>query len=227
MSERTAVVTGGLSGLGAAVTVRLRQDAIRVITVDLDPGADYTLDVSDSTAVNEAIADIGAVDILVNSAGIARGGAPLWETDDETWQTTFDVNVAGTFYMCRAVVPGMIDRGWGRIINIASMAGKEGNAYSSAYSASKAAVIGLTKSLGKELATTGVLANAIAPGVFDTPILAKGGRPDLVQVVIDKIPMGRMGRPEEAAELIAWLSSDSVSFSTGFTYDLSGGRATY
>lgn len=225
-ASRTAVVTGALSGLGEAFTQRLREDGIKVVTVDLNPAADYSVDVSDPVAVAEAARAIGPVDILVNSAGVARSGYNLWETSDEEWDLMFRVNVNGTFYMCREFIPGMIQSGWGRIVNIASMAGKEGNALNSAYSASKAAVIGLTKSLGKELATTGVLANAVAPGVFETPIL-EGSDPRALKNSVDKIPMGRLGRPEEAAELIAFLCSDRVSFSTGFTYDLSGGRATY
>lgn len=225
-TSRTAVITGGVSGLGLATAARLREDGIRVITIDLAGDADYQVDVSDSAQVSAVAESIGPVDILVNCAGAARAGVPLWETTDDEWKLMFDVNVAGTFYCCRAFIPGMIAKGWGRVVNIASMAGKEGNALNSAYSASKAAVIGLTKSLGKELATTGVLANAVAPGVFDTPMVA-ATNPEVVQTVIDKIPMGRTGRPEEAAELIAFLVSDRLSFSTGFTYDLSGGRATY
>lgn len=223
---RVAVVTGGMSGLGRASTARLRQDGVTVYTIDLNPDADYSLDISDPLAVADAARQIGPVDILVNSAARELSGPRLWETSDEEWDLMFSVNVAGTFYTCRAFIPGMIDKGWGRVVNIASMAGKEGNPYNGAYSASKAAVIALTKSAGKELATTGVLVNAVAPAVFETPML-KGSDPAALKAVIEKIPMGRMGQPEEAAELIAFLCSDRVSFSTGFTYDLSGGRATY
>ncbi|MGO4859736.1 SDR family NAD(P)-dependent oxidoreductase [Arthrobacter sp. 2MCAF14] len=223
---RIAVVTGGMSGLGEAFTARLRQDGITVYTIDLNPEADYSLDISDSSAVADAARQIGPVDILVNSAGKERSGPSVLETSDEDWDLMLRVNAAGTFYACRAFIPGMIDKGWGRVVNIASMAGKEGNPYNGAYSASKAAVIALTKSIAKELATTGVLVNAVAPGVFETPIL-KGADPDTLKAVTQKIPMNRMGRPEEAAELIAFLCSDRASFSTGFTYDLSGGRATY
>lgn len=223
---RIAVVTGGMSGLGEAFTARLRQDGITVYTIDLVPEADYSLDISDSSAVADAARQIGPVDILVNSAGKERSGPSVLETSDEDWDLMLRVNAAGTFYACRAFIPGMIDKGWGRVVNIASMAGKEGNPYNGAYSASKAAVIALTKSIAKELATTGVLVNAVAPAVFETPIL-KGADPDTLKAVSQKIPMNRMGRPEEAAELIAFLCSDRASFSTGFTYDLSGGRATY
>jgi NAD(P)-dependent dehydrogenase (short-subunit alcohol dehydrogenase family) len=223
---RIAVVTGGMSGLGQASTARLRQDGVTVYTIDLHPEADYSLDISDSAAVADAARQIGPIDILVNSAGKERSGPSVLETSDEDWELMFRVNAAGTFYACRAFIPGMIDKGWGRVVNIASMAGKEGNPYNGAYSASKAAVIALTKSVAKELATTGVLVNAVAPAVFETPIL-KGSDPAALKAVTEKIPMNRMGRPEEAAELIAFLCSDRVSFSTGFTYDLSGGRATY
>jgi 2-dehydro-3-deoxy-L-rhamnonate dehydrogenase (NAD+) len=226
MQNRTAVVTGALSGIGQAAVERLRSDGVTVITLDLNDGADYPLDVSDAAAVVAAAASIGPVDILVNSAGIGRIGKPVWETPNEDWAAQIAVNLTGTFLTCKAFTPGMIDKGWGRIVNIASMAGKEGNAFSGAYSASKAGVIALTKSLGKELATTGVLANAIAPGVIETPMNKTASEEDIA-VLAAKIPMGRMGRPGEVSELIAYLSSDKVSFSTGFTYDLSGGRATY
>src|SRR6202046_2850760 len=142
------------------------------------------------------------------------------------WAATFAVNVNGTFHLCRAVVPGMRDRGWGRIVNLASMAGKDGNPRLGAYSATKAAVIGMTKSLGKELATSGVLVNAIAPAVIETPMNA-ANTPEVLEYMTSLIPMRRLGRPEEVAELVAWLASDKCSFSTGAGYDLSGGRATY
>ena len=142
------------------------------------------------------------------------------------WKRTFDVNVHGTFRVIRAVAPGMVERGWGRIVNIASMAGKDGNPNLSAYSASKAAVIGMTKSLGKELAKTGVLVNVIAPAVIDTPMNATTA-PDVLAHITSLIPMGRVGRADEVAALIAWLTSDQCSFSTGAVYDISGGRATY
>ncbi len=151
---RTAVITGGLSGLGAASARRLAADGVKVITFDIATGADIVVDVADSGAVNDAAAKVGPVDILVNSAGIVGPNMPLWEVSDVEWASTFEVNVHGTFNLCRAFTPGMRNRGWGRIVNIASMAGKDGNPNMSAYSASKAAVMALTKSLGKEHADT-------------------------------------------------------------------------
>jgi 3-oxoacyl-[acyl-carrier protein] reductase len=223
---RTAVITGGASGIGRASAQRLGQDGIRVVTLDVSGDADVMADVTDPTAVGAAIEAIGPVDIVVNSAGIVGPNKPLWEVSDQEWAATFAVNVTGTFHLCRAVVPGMRDRGWGRIVNLASMAGKDGNPRLGAYSASKAAVIGMTKSLGKELATSGVLVNAIAPAVIETPMNATN-TPEVLEYMTSLIPMRRLGRPEEVAELVAWLASDKCSFSTGAVYDLSGGRATY
>lgn len=223
---RTALITGGASGLGRAAAVRLAADGVRVITLDIAAGADLVVDVTDAAAVQAAAEETGPVDILVNSAGIIGPSAPLWELPLDGWRRTFAVNVDGTFHTCRAFVPGMRERGWGRVVNIASMAGKDGNPSMGAYSASKAAVIALTKSLGKELATSGVLANAIAPAVIETPMNADTG-PEALAHITGLIPMRRVGRPEEVAELIAWLASDKVSFSTGAVYDISGGRATY
>lgn len=224
--SRTAVVTGGMSGLGAASAERLRADGIEVITVDRVEGADIVVDVTDARAVEAAIGAAGPIDIVINSAGIVGPNTPLWRVADDEWARVFAVNVTGVFNVCRAVVPGMIDRGWGRIVNFASMAGKDGNPNLSAYSASKAAVIGLTKSLGKELAKSGVLVNAIAPAVIATP-MNDTTAPEVLDHITSLIPMGRVGRAEEVAELVAWLSSDLVSFSTGAVYDISGGRATY
>jgi 3-oxoacyl-[acyl-carrier protein] reductase len=223
---RTALVTGGMSGLGAATADRLAADGVRVVRLDRADGADLQADVTDPEAVDRATAEVGPVDILVNSAGIVGPNKPLWEVTDEEWQRTFAVNVLGTFHLCRAVVPGMRERGWGRIVNLASMSGKDGNPNMSAYSASKAAVIALTKSLGKELARDGVLVNAVAPAVVATPMNAETA-PEVLAHITGLIPMGRVGRPEEVAELIAFLASDRLSFSTGAVYDISGGRATY
>lgn len=223
---RRAIVTGGQSGLGEATAARLRADGVEVITFDLGGSPDFVVDVSDSTAVDRAVAEVGPVEILVNSAGIVGPNKPLWEATDAEFQKTFDVNVNGTFFMIRAVVPGMIERGWGRIVNIASMAGKDGNPNLGAYSASKAAVIGMTKSLGKELATSGVIINAIAPAVINTEMNATTA-PDVLAHITSLIPMKRVGQPSEVAALISWLASDEVSFSTGAVYDISGGRATY
>ena len=223
---RTAVVTGGASGLGKASAARLRDDGVRVVTVDLAGAADVTLDVTDDAALAAAATEIGPVDILINSAGIVGPGKPLLDTTADEWRRVLDVNVLGTVATMRAFVPGMVERGWGRVVNFASMAGKDGNPNLSIYSASKAAVIGLTKSIGKELATTGVLVNAIAPAVIATPMNATTD-PDALAHITSLIPMKRVGKAEEVAELVAWLASDKVSFSTGAVYDISGGRATY
>ena len=223
---KKAIVTGAESGLGAACVARLRREGVDVVSVDLAIGADYRLDVSDPSAVEAAVSQIGAVDILVNSAGVVGPNKPLWEVTDAEWQRAVAVNLNGVFNLCRAVVPGMRARGWGRIVNIASIAGKEGNPNLAAYSASKAAVIGLTKALGKELATSGVLVNAIAPAVIETPMNAATA-PEVLDYMVSRVPMGRMGRAEEVAALACWLVSDEVSFSTGAVYDISGGRATY
>lgn len=224
--ERRALVTGGASGLGRATAERLRADGITVLTLDRSEDADLVVDVTDAAAVAGAVEATGDIDILINSAGVIGPNKPLWEITDEEWSGTFAVNVTGIFHLCRAVVPGMRTRGWGRIVNFASIAGKDGNAQLAAYSASKAAVIGLTKSLGKELASSGVLVNAIAPAIIDTPMNAATA-PDVLARLTGLIPMGRIGRPDEVAELVAWLASDKCSFSTGAVYDLSGGRATY
>jgi 3-oxoacyl-[acyl-carrier protein] reductase len=223
---RRALVTGGASGLGRACARRLRDDHHEVITADIADGADVHLDITDDDAVSEIVSQLGPIDILLNSAGIVGPNRPMWETTRVEWDETFAVNVHGTAAMCRAVIPGMVQRGWGRVVNFASMAGKDGNPNLSAYSATKAAVIGLTKSLGKELATTGVLVNAIAPAVIATEMNAKTA-PDVLAHITSLIPMRRVGQPEEVAELVAWLASVRCTFSTGAVYDISGGRATY
>jgi len=223
---RTALVTGAASGLGKATTSRLRANGIRVVGVDAAPGADATIDITDEAAVRALAESVGAVDMLVNSAGIVGPNTPLLDTTSADWRHTFEVNVLGTVTMMRAFVPGMVERGWGRVVNFASMAGKDGNPNLSVYSATKGAVIALTKSVGKELATTGVLVNAIAPAVIATPMNATTA-PDVLAHITSLIPMKRVGTAEEVAELVAWLCSDMVSFSTGAVYDISGGRATY
>jgi 3-oxoacyl-[acyl-carrier protein] reductase len=223
---RTAVVTGGMSGIGAACASRLAASNVKVFTLDLADGADLQVDVSDSAAVHAAADKTGPIDILVNAAGIVGPNAPLWEIPLDGWDRTFAVNVRGIVHTCQAYVPGMLGRGWGRIVNVASIAGKDGNPNMSPYSASKAAVIALTKSLGKELATSGVLVNAVAPAVIETPMNAATD-PAALAHITSLIPMKRTGRAEEVAELIAWLTGDGVSFSTGAVYDISGGRAVY
>jgi 3-oxoacyl-[acyl-carrier protein] reductase len=222
---RTALVTGGASGIGQACAEFLTAEGLAVITADVAPGADVRLDVTDSAQVT-AVADRHAVDVLVNSAGVIGPNKPFTDVTDDEWASTFAVNVTGTFYMCRAFMPGMVARGWGRVVNIASIAGKEGNPNLAAYSASKAAVLGLTKSLGKELATSGVLVNAVAPAVIETP-MASATAPEIRERLVSLIPMRRMGLAREVAELVGWLASERCSFSTGAVYDISGGRAVY
>jgi len=189
--SRTALVTGGASGLGRASAERLAQDGVDVVTLDIAAGADIIADVRDPAAVGAAAQRTGPVDILVNSAGIVGPNKPLWEITDEEWAVTFAVSVQGTFNLCRAFVPGMRERGWGRIVNFASMAGKDGNPNLSAYSAAKGAVIALTKSLGKELATSGVLVNAVAPAVIETPMNAQTS-PEVLAHLTSLIPMHRL-----------------------------------
>ena len=229
-----ALVTGASQGIGQACAKRLSQDGCRVIGIDIykpttlgsEFGDFLTADVSNSSDCNKAVQDAGQIDILVNSAGIVGPNMPFWDVADDDWLQTININLTGTFNMMRAVVGQMRERKWGRIVNIASIAGKEGNPNLAAYSASKAAVIGLTKSAGKELATEGILVNSIAPAVISTPINQKTD-PKVLEYMIAKIPMSRVGQPEEVAALVSWLSSEECSFSTGACYDISGGRATY
>jgi 3-oxoacyl-[acyl-carrier protein] reductase len=227
---RVALVTGGVSGIGTAVAERLRAGGARVATFDIDAKADVQGDMRSSAALAAAVAKIeaehGRLDVLVNSAGI--GGESLHTVDvtDEEWERVLAVNASGSFYACRAAIPGMVERGYGRIVLVASIAGKEGNPMAAAYSASKAAVIALTKAVGKDLAGTGVLVNCVAPAVVQTPIL-DGLSQEHIDYMVERIPLGRVGRPEEVAALICWLASEECSFSTGATFDSSGGRATY
>ncbi|MFK0344244.1 SDR family NAD(P)-dependent oxidoreductase [Pseudomonas asiatica] len=228
-----AVVTGGGLGIGAAIAQHLEAQGAKVAVWDLSPQDapnQWRVDIADPESVakacDETVAAFGKIDILVNNAGYAGPTEPLDAYDPVVWKRIIDINLVGTFNVCRAVVPVMRKTGAGRIVNIASLAGKEGTPNASAYSAAKAGVMAMTKSLGKELAQTEILVNAIAPAAVRTTLLDQMS-PAHVQTMIDKSPMRRLGEPEEVAELVAWLCSGSCSFSTGTIYDLSGGRATY
>jgi NAD(P)-dependent dehydrogenase (short-subunit alcohol dehydrogenase family) len=234
-SGRVALVTGAASGIGAAAAGRLLAEGAEVATLDLGgEGPEGALalqgDVSLSADVDAAVArvesELGPVDVLVCCAGIGGASLRTQDVSDEEWKRVMAVNADGVFWCNRAVVPGMEARGYGRIVNVASIAGKEGNPMAAAYSASKAAVIALTKSVGKDLARSGVAVNCIAPAVIETPILA-GLSQQHVDYMVERIPMGRMGSVEEVAALICWLASEECSFSTGATYDISGGRAVF
>ena len=232
---RRAIVTGGAKGIGLAVAQRLATDGATVEIWDLAPpegfeGGFRQLDVTDRAAVEAAataaLAERGGLEILVNSAGIAGPTEPLIDYDPEAWRRVVEVNLFGVYNTCRAVAPILRDGGWGRIVNIASLAGKEGTPNASAYGAAKAGVIALTKALGKELAGTGVLVNSIAPAAIETDMV-RDMDPAFVEIMLAKSPLRRLGTAEETAELVAWLCSEACSFSTGFAFDLSGGRATY
>jgi 3-oxoacyl-[acyl-carrier protein] reductase len=234
-SGRVALVTGGSSGIGLAVAQRLLREGAAVATLDLHAnGPDGALalagDVSDSTqleaAVARAEAELGPLDVLVCSAGIPGRSLRTVDVDDAEWRRVLAVNTDGVFFANRTVLGGMVERGYGRIVNVASIAGKEGNPMAAAYSASKAAVIALTKAIGKDVARTGVLVNCVAPAVIDTPIL-EGMSEEHVGYMVERIPMGRMGTTEEVAALVCWLASEECSFATGATFDISGGRAVY
>jgi 2-dehydro-3-deoxy-L-rhamnonate dehydrogenase (NAD+) len=234
-SGRVALVTGGSSGIGAATARRLLAEGARVASLDVHRTApDGVLalagDVSRSadieTAVDAAQRELGPIDVLVCSAGVPGASLATVDVTDEEWRRVMGINADGVFFSNRAVIPGMVERGYGRIVNVASIAGKEGNPMAGAYSASKAAVIGMTKAIGKDLARTGVIVNCVAPAVIETPIL-DGITEEHIGYMVDRIPMGRMGEPEEVAALICWLASEECSFSTGATYDISGGRAVY
>lgn len=239
---RSAIVTGGASGLGKAVAARIVAEGGTVALWDLNADAlaaakDETgasdvkaLDVSDLAAVEAATAAshaaLGKIDILVCSAGITGATVPVHEFPVDSWLRVFDINVNGLFYCNRAVVPLMLAAGYGRIVNVSSVAGKEGNPNASAYSASKAAVIGLTKSLGKELADKGVIANALTPATFESPILAQLPQSQ-VDYMRSKIPMGRLGEVQESAAMVCFMASEECSFTTASTFDTSGGRTTF
>ena len=242
-ASRAAVVTGGAAGIGLAVAKRLAASGARVALWDCDAGAldaaksavgddaiTFALDVSDAATVDRAASKtadaLGGIDVLVCSAGITGPNKVTWEYPVDDWRKVFDVNVHGLFYCNRAVVPIMQRKNYGRIVNIASVAGKEGNPNASAYSASKAAVIGLTKSLGKELAKTGIRVNCVTPAAVRTAIFDQMTQQH-IDFMLSKIPLARFGEVEEIAAMVCWLASEECSFSTGAVFDLSGGRATY
>jgi 3-oxoacyl-[acyl-carrier protein] reductase len=245
LNNRAAIVTGGARGIGRAIAERLLASGARVSLWDVDAAAlaqtsselasagtvhTATVHLADCASVQAAAevtaAALGKLEILVNNAGITGGNAKTWEIDPADWRRVMDVNLHGPFYCCRAVVPHLLRAGYGRIVNIASIAGKEGNPNAAHYSASKAGVIALTKSLGKELATANITVNAVAPAVIVTDILQQMTQAH-IDYMLSKIPMGRFGKKEEAAALVAWLCSEDCSFTTGAVFDLSGGRATY
>ncbi|CAH1650790.1 MULTISPECIES: SDR family NAD(P)-dependent oxidoreductase [unclassified Chelatococcus] len=240
---RVAVITGGAAGIGLSVASRIVAEGGKVALWDRDPaaiaaataklgdsGLGIALDVSDWEAVEAAAkktADtFGGIDILVASAGITGPNTTTWTYPVEDWRRVIDINLNGVFYCDKAVVPFMLEKSYGRIVNIASIAGKEGNPNAPAYSASKAAVIGLTKSLGKELAKSGVTVNCVTPAAVRTAIFDQMSQSH-IDFMLSKIPMGRFGQIEEVAALICWLASDECSFTTGGVFDVSGGRATY
>jgi NAD(P)-dependent dehydrogenase (short-subunit alcohol dehydrogenase family) len=229
-TDRVALVTGAARGIGAATAERLRVGGAKVVTFDRDAPADVVGDMSRSGDLERAVAHteetFGRLDILVNSAGIPGQSLVTTDVTDEEWEHVMAVNASGSFYACRAVIPGMVERGYGRIVLVSSIAGKEGNPMAAAYSASKAAVIAMTKAIAKDLAGTGVIVNCIAPAVIETPILA-GLSQQHVDYMVERIPLGRMGRADEVASLVCWLASEECSFSTGATYDISGGRAVF
>ncbi|MBM3823409.1 MAG: SDR family oxidoreductase [Verrucomicrobia bacterium] len=246
LKNRVAVVTGGARGIGLAIAQRLLDSGARCSLWDRDQAAldaalaklghggdqlhavavDVVSPESVQSAAQSALRTFGKVDILINNAGIAGVSKKLWECSPQEWREVMDIDLFGVFLCCHALVPAMITHGWGRIVNIASIAGKEGNPNASHYSAAKAGVIGLTKSLGKELALTNVRVNCVTPAVIETEILKQVSE-EHVKYMLSKIPMNRTGKVDEVAALVAWLSSEDCSFSTGAVFDISGGRATY
>ena len=245
LEGRVVVVTGGARGIGYAVAQRALRSGASVALWDLDAGrlarserelgelgkvaavtVDQTKEAQIDAAVSQTLAAFGAIDVLINCAGITGGNGTTWELDPDVWRQVIDVNLIGPYLVCRAVVPQMLKQGYGRIVNIASVAGKEGNPNASHYSASKAGLIGLTKSLGKELATKNILVNAVTPAAAKTEIF-DSMKQEHIDYMLSKIPMNRFLLPDEAASLILWLGSEDCAFSTGSVFDLSGGRATY
>ena len=246
LDGKVAIVTGAATGIGYGISKRLANDGANLVMVDLDANMmeqsaseiaartqEVKISIGDVSepktaqeAVNKAINEWGKIDILVNNAGIGGVNGNIWELDVEEMDRVYRTNLRGVFSFCHEVIPHMLETDYGRIVNIASIAGKEGNPRMVPYSSTKAAVIGLTKSIGKELAGTGILANCVTPAVVQTRILEEF-TPEQVQYMVDRIPIGRTGEISEIAALVAWLSSDECSFSTGAVFDISGGRATY
>jgi 3-oxoacyl-[acyl-carrier protein] reductase len=244
--RRVAVVTGAAGALGSEMVRRFLADGLRVVAADVnadgaralagetDPSGDSVLgvevDVTDYASVEAMIRSAaewgGSVDVLVNNAGVSEGVVPTWELPLEAWHRTIEIDLTGVFHGCRAALPGMIERRWGRIVNISSIAGKEGKHNPAAYAAAKAGVIGMTKSIAFEVAQYGVLVNAVAPGSIFTHNWA-GMSDEEIEVIRQRHPIGRLGRPEEVAALVSWLGSDECSFSTGAIFDISGGRASH
>jgi 2-dehydro-3-deoxy-L-rhamnonate dehydrogenase (NAD+) len=219
---RVALVTGGASGIGAATVERLRAGGADVHVFDLEHGGD----VRDSAQLNAAVERLPRLDVLVCCAGVGGDSLHTEEVSDEEWARVHAINLNGVFFANRAAIPKMKAGGYGRIVNVASIAGKEGNPMAGAYSSSKAAVIGLTKAIGKDVAGSGVLVNCIAPAVINTAILSQISA-EHIAYMTERIPLGRVGEPAEVAGLICWLASEEMSFSTGACFDISGGRATY
>lgn len=246
LQNKVAIVTGSATGIGYGIAKRLANDGVSLVMVDLDASmleqsaseisardkeveisiGDVSEPLTSIKAVKKALERWGRIDILVNNAGIGGINGNIWELEVEEMDRVYRTNLRGVFLFCHEVIPHMLEKDYGRIVNIASIAGKEGNPRMVPYSSTKAAVIGLTKSIGKELAGTGVLANCITPAVVQTRILEEF-TPEQVQYMVDRIPVGRTGEIAEIAALVAWLSSDECSFSTGAVFDISGGRATY
>jgi NAD(P)-dependent dehydrogenase (short-subunit alcohol dehydrogenase family) len=243
LAGQVALVTGAGAGIGHAIAARLWHDGAHVVATDINrsslelvyAGLDCRistrqLDVRAADqfrAVAEEVADrLGRLDILVNNAGVAGRAAPIWELTREEWREVIDVDLSGVFFGCQAAIPTMRAAGYGRIVNVASIAGKEGNPNAVPYSAAKAGVIGLTKAVAKEVVKDGILVNCVTPAVIETEILAQLSA-EHVEYMVSRIPMGRMGQPAEVAALVSWLVSNECSFSTGAVFDISGGRATY
>ncbi|HEX2018620.1 MAG TPA: SDR family NAD(P)-dependent oxidoreductase [Aurantimonas sp.] len=239
LEGRTAVITGGARGIGLATAERVVASGGSVVIWDVDGGAvdaavaqlgdrasGRAVELTDAGAVEEAARAAGRIDVLVNNAGITGGNGKTWELSPEIWRKTVEVNLVAPFLTSRAVVPLMLENGYGRIVNVASIAGKEGNPNASHYSASKAGLIGLTKSLGKELAGTGILVNCITPAAARTAIFDQMSQ-EHIDYMLSKIPLARFVEPAEVAAMIVWLASEDCSFSTGAVFDISGGRAVY